>query len=73
MTLDQFDFKDDEYVKKMRELTRKLVKGLRFSAPPKDMIFLHRKLGGVFQILRTLKVCRSLKPYMKRFEELAET
>jgi aarF domain-containing kinase len=65
------DFQDETYPSQMRELTRKLIRSLEHSPPPRDIIFLHRKLGGIFQILRRLESKRSLKPYLTFFERTA--
>lgn len=70
---EQYDFSDTEYPEKMRKLTRELVKSLKYSPPPKDLIFLHRKLSGVFYILRQLKVNLPLRHYTERFEKLAQS
>jgi hypothetical protein len=64
-------FGESEYPEKMRNISRELVKALRFSAPPQKLIFLHRKLSGVFYILRTLNVKLPLRGYTERFEALA--
>jgi aarF domain-containing kinase len=71
ITSDQYDFSETDYPEAMRKLTRELVKSLRFSPPPKDLIFLHRKLSGIFYILRQLKVKLPLRGYTQRFEKLA--
>ncbi len=66
----EYDFSESSYPEKMRTITRNLVKSLRFSAPPENLIFLHRKLSGVFYILRGLKIKLQLKSYTERFEAL---
>ncbi|MDR3608485.1 MAG: AarF/ABC1/UbiB kinase family protein [Oligoflexia bacterium] len=68
IVMPRFDFTDDEYLKKMRAHLQKLVKTLRYSPPPKELIFLHRKLGGVFQMLRQLEADLELRPYIERFD-----
>jgi hypothetical protein len=35
----------------------------RYSPPPKDLIFLHRKLAGIFIFLKKLDVKIKLKDY----------
>jgi aarF domain-containing kinase len=69
---DVYDFNNDDYADKMRELSRSLIRDLKFTPPPRQIIFLHRKLGGIFQILRRLQVKRDLKPYLEAFKVLAE-
>lgn len=73
ITLLEYDFGESKYPEKMRKISRELVKSLRFSAPPQKLIFLHRKLSGIFYILRTLKVTLPLKGYSERFESLAQS
>ena len=73
IVLDNFDFSDNHYPQNIRTLSRNLVSALKFSPPPKDLIFLHRKLSGVFQILRLLKVKLSLKKYTQKYENLASS
>ena len=68
---DRFEFKDDTYMQKMRELSQTLIKELKFSPPPKDLIFLHRKLGGIYQMLRQLEVSIDLTPYIDHYRTLA--
>lgn len=70
ITLPEYDFAESEYPEKMRKISRDLVRELRFSAPPKSLIFLHRKLSGIFYILRALKVKLPLTQYTQRFEAL---
>ncbi len=69
----EYDFSESEYPEKMRSISRQLVNSLKFSPPPKDLIFLHRKLSGVFYILRGLKVKLSLRHYTDKFETLASS
>ena len=73
ITLSEYDFSDDSYVKNMQRLSKELVGVLKFSPPPKNLIFLHRKLGGIFHMLRILKVSMDLRRYTERFEELARS
>ena len=42
---------------------------LRFSPPPRKLLFLHRKLGGLFQLLKRLDVAMDLSPYWERMVE----
>ncbi len=69
---EQYDFSETDYPERMRKLSRDLVKELKHSPPPKNLIFLHRKLSGIFYILRQLKVKLSLRKYTERFEKLAQ-
>lgn len=71
ITLPEYDFSDASYVRNMQRLSKELVGALKFSPPPKNLIFLHRKLGGIFHMLRILKVRLDLRRYTERFETLA--
>ena len=72
ITLTEYDFRDQAYVENMRRHSKALVMALKYSPPPKTLIFLHRKLGGIFQMLRILKVSLDLRGYTTRFEILAK-
>lgn len=51
-----FDYSSVEFNSNLKKNAFKFVKSLRYSSPPKDFIFLHRKLGGIFLILKKLGV-----------------
>ena len=58
-----FEFKNLEYVKKQRALTQAFTQSLKHSPPPKKILFLHRKLGGIFYFLKKLEVQIDVSPY----------
>ncbi len=58
-----FDFRNAEYSARSNDIVRRFVTGLRFSPPPRRLIFLHRKLGGLFQLLKRLEVQLDLSLY----------
>lgn len=58
-----FRFRDSDYNQRSREIVTRFIKGLVYSPPPKRLIFLHRKLGGLFQLLKRLDVELDLSPY----------
>lgn len=66
-----FRFGDAAYAARSKEVVQRFVSGLRFSPPPRQLIFLHRKLGGLFQLLKRLDVELDLYPYWERM--LGET
>jgi len=51
-----FAFSDADYTSRTREVGTRFVQSLRFSAPPRRLIFLHRKLGGLFALFKRLDV-----------------
>lgn len=61
-----FEFKDEDYARRTRESIREFTQGLKYSAPPRKVIFLHRKLGGVFAFLKKLDVELDMAPYWDR-------
>jgi aarF domain-containing kinase len=60
-TEEPFSFSDTNFAEESREITLRFAKKLQFSPPPKKLIFLHRKLGGLFQILKRLEAELDLK------------
>lgn len=66
----KFSFKNDDFLKENSRLSKQLIQTLKFSPPPHKLIFLHRKLGGVFAILRKLEVDLDLTEYWKTITNL---
>ena len=62
-TQDPFDFNDKNFYEQSRDQSWELTKRCRYSPPPKDLLFLHRKLGGVFFLIKKLEVKLVLKDY----------
>ncbi|MEM9691255.1 MAG: AarF/ABC1/UbiB kinase family protein [Myxococcota bacterium] len=61
-----FVFRDPSYDERAREVGVRFTRSLKYSPPPRSIIFLHRKLGGIFQLLRKLDVSLDLVPYWER-------
>jgi len=61
-----FRFRDEDYARQAREVAREFTTSLRYSPPPRRLLFLHRKLGGLFQLLKRLDVTLDLLPYWER-------
>ena len=61
-----FVFRDADYAARSGDVVKRFTKSLRFSPPPRRLIFLHRKLGGLFQLLKRLDVELDLSPYWER-------
>lgn len=51
-----FDYSSSEFNTTLKKNAFSFVKSLKYTSPPKDLIFLHRKLGGIFLILKKLEV-----------------
>ncbi|MEO6599365.1 MAG: AarF/UbiB family protein [Polyangiaceae bacterium] len=58
-----FSFRNADYAARSSQVVRRFVTSLKFSPPPRRLIFLHRKLGGLFQLLKRLDVSLDLSPY----------
>jgi aarF domain-containing kinase len=61
-----FAFRDGDYAARSRWVVREFVQSLQFSPPPRRLIFLHRKLGGIFQLLKRLDLELDLSSYWER-------
>ncbi len=61
-----FLFRDEAYAARSRDVIQRFTRSLRYSSPPRQLLFLHRKLGGIFQLLRRLDVELDLRPYWDR-------
>lgn len=61
-----FQFEDADYAKRTREAGTRFAKSLRYSPPPQRILFLHRKLGGIFNFVRKLDVKLDLTPYWRK-------
>jgi predicted unusual protein kinase regulating ubiquinone biosynthesis (AarF/ABC1/UbiB family) len=61
-----FSFNDQDYTKRSIELGRRFTSSLRYSPPPKHILFLHRKLGGIFNLLRKMEVSLDLTDYWEK-------
>ena len=65
-----FDFSDKDYFTRTRTTSSAFGKQSKFSAPPFAIIFLHRKLVGIFGLLKDLHVKLDLTPYWERATQL---
>lgn len=61
----RFDFSDEVHAKNSQAASRELASKLKYSPPPRDLVFLHRKLGGVYAGLKTLGVTLDVGPYWR--------
>jgi aarF domain-containing kinase len=60
------DFTSRKLVDEAGEAVRVFYKGLKFSPPPAQLLFLHRKLGGIYSIVKALRGKVDLTPYWSR-------
>ena len=63
-----FDFSDKKFYDDSKRLSWNLNSKCKYSPPPKDLIFLHRKLAGVFILIKKLEVKLILKDYWYKIE-----
>jgi len=61
-----FRFRDADYHERAREIGARFTRSLVYSPPPRQIIFLHRKLGGIFQLLKRLDLTLDLAPYWEQ-------
>jgi len=58
-----FDFKNENFVKLSQKNAMNFARACKFSPPPAELTFVHRKLGGVFFLFRRLEVKLNLEKY----------
>lgn len=64
-----FDFADKKFYDDSKNISWALSRKCKYSPPPKDLLFLHRKLAGVFVLIRKLDVKLVLNDYWYKVEE----
>ncbi len=64
-----FDFADKKFYEDSKNLSWDLSRKCKYSPPPKDLLFLHRKLAGIFILIRKLEVKIILKDYWHKIEK----
>lgn len=64
--LQPFRFRDEDFAKRAQEVGREFTSSLKYSPPPEKIIFLHRKLGGIFNMLRKMDCELNLTPYWQK-------
>jgi aarF domain-containing kinase len=65
-----FDFSDDQFLKENSRLSKELLKQLKYSPPPHQILFLHRKLGGIYAILRKMNVAIDVNQFWNRIDQV---
>lgn len=68
-----FDFGSEAYLKGIRQKSVEFVKLVQHTNPEKELIFLNRKLGGMFHILKDAESVVNLKPYWDGVLSLEKT
>ncbi len=68
-----FRFSDPEYEKRTVKANRRFVRQLIYSPPPRKIMFLHRKLGGMFSLMKRLGAEFDLLPYWQKMSTMDTT
>jgi aarF domain-containing kinase len=63
----EFDFNDQDYFDRSKTYAINITKKCRYSPPPEKILFLHRKLGGVFQLLKKMQLKLNVYPYWGKY------
>ncbi len=69
--LQPFEFADADYLARAQEISARFTRALEYSPPPRQLLFLHRKLGGLFNLLKRMEVRLDLAPYWDRMVGVA--
>lgn len=67
-----FDFSDRNHTLESQTTVKALSQELIYSPPPYSIIFLHRKLAGVYSILKSLDVQLDISPYWQMMKDLSK-
>ncbi len=60
------DFTDPEYMKQSKDLALTFIRRSKHTAPPESLLFLNRKITGLYRLLGLLEVRQDLTPYIER-------
>jgi hypothetical protein len=66
---DKFDFSSMEHALNSQEAAKALADELIYSPPPYSIIFLHRKLAGVYSVLKSLEVKLDISSYWQKMSD----
>ena len=58
-----FDFQNKDFEKRTKEVNLRFSRLLKYSSPPQKILFLHRKLGGIFNLVKLMGIKMNLMPY----------
>jgi aarF domain-containing kinase len=65
----EFDFSNTEHAMNSQKAAKVLANELVYSPPPYSLVFLHRKLGGVYSVLNNLEVTLDISSYWQKMLE----
>ena len=69
---ERFSFRDKDYAQKSRQIVWDFIRSLKYTPPPRQIIFLHRRLGGLFQTLKKMDLELNLRSYLDTIPDLLE-
>ena len=64
-----FNFSDENYLADIRRLSLEFVRAVKYSKPSKELIFLNRKLGGMFHILKQGNIEMNVSDYWDKIDQ----
>lgn len=67
-----FRFSDPDYERRTTAANRRFTRALVYSPPPRKILFLHRKLGGIFNLVKRLGAEIDLRPYWQKMSFIAD-
>jgi predicted unusual protein kinase regulating ubiquinone biosynthesis (AarF/ABC1/UbiB family) len=62
-----FEFGTSDLPQRLHKIGLQFLRKVRKTSPPKDFIFLNRKVGGIYNLLRSLGVNESLRPLLDSY------
>jgi aarF domain-containing kinase len=68
----KFDFSDPQHAINSANAAKDLAELLVFSPPPYGLAFLHRKLGGVYSVLKSLEVKLDISGYWEKMSNYSK-
>ncbi len=64
------DFTEPEYMKQSKDLAFAFMRKVKHSAPPESLLFLNRKISGLYRLLGMLEVRKDLQEYVDRVSQI---
>ncbi len=65
----KFKFRNDDYIEQTKNVSWDFIRDTKYSPPPRHLIFLHRKLGGIYSLLHRMDVELDLKTFWQKWIE----
>ncbi len=65
-----YDFSNLDNLTKLREMTIEFIRSIKYSPPTRDLMFLDRKIGGIYLLLRELNCSLDLYSFYQRVQKM---